>query len=254
VTKITTLIVDDEAPARGRLRTLLSAMPDIEIVGEAANGDDAIAAIGQLRPDLLFLDVQMPAPDGLAVLRAVRDEWLPCTIFTTAHAEHAVAAFELHAIDYLLKPYTKQRFADAVARARDTIARRHGQSDARVDSLLKDAAVPQTPVERFLVKTGERYIVVRAADIAWAESADNYVILHTPTGNHVLRRALTALEGELEARKFFRTSRSALVNLDAVAEIQPMGAGEHVVILKGGARVPLTRGLREFQERLQAGR
>jgi len=254
VTSITTLIVDDEAPARGRLRTLLSGQPDIEITGEAASGDEAITAIGRLRTDLLFLDVQMPAPDGFAVLRAVRDEWLPCTIFTTAHAEHAVAAFELHALDYLLKPYTKQRFADALARARETIARRRGESDARVDSLLKDATVPRTPVERFLVKTGERYIVVRAAEIAWAESADNYVILHTPTGNHVLRRALTALEGELDARRFFRTSRSALVSLDAVAEIQPMGAGEHVVILKGGQRVPLTRGLREFQERLQSGR
>lgn len=254
MTKITTLIVDDEAPARGRLRTLLNAEADIVILGEAGNGDDAIAAIGQLRPDLLFLDVQMPAPDGLAVLRAVQHEWLPCTIFTTAHAEHAVAAFELHALDYLLKPYTKQRFADSLARARETIVRRRGQADPRLDSLLKDAAAPQPPLERFLVKTSERYIVVRAADVAWAESADNYVILHTPSGNHVLRRALTTLEGELDSRKFFRTSRSALVNLDAVIEIQPLGAGEHVVILKGGVRVPLTRGLREFQERIQTGR
>jgi two-component system, LytTR family, response regulator len=250
------LIVDDEEPARARVRSLLAAEKDIEIAGEAANGDEAITAICTLRPDLLFLDVQMPAPDGIAVLRAVREEWLPCTIFTTAHAEHAVAAFELHALDYLLKPYSRARFSDALTRARAHLAARASTADGdtRVSALLDASAEARGPVERFLVKTSERYIVVRAAEIVWVESADNYVILHTPSGNHVLRRSLSALEGELDARKFFRTSRSTIVKLDAVAEIQPLKAGEHVIILRDKTRVPLTRGLREFQDRLQSGR
>jgi len=251
--KITTLIVDDEAPARARLRRLLAPEPDIEIVGEAANGDEAIRAIGELRPALLFLDVQMPAPDGLAVLRAVRDEWLPCTIFTTAYAEYAVAAFELHALDYLLKPYSRERFAAALVHARQHLrAAKPAGADPRMAALVADKKIAQTPPERFLVKTNERYVVVRAADIEWVEAAANYVILHTPQGNHMLRRTLAALEAELDPRRFFRLSRSSIANLSAIREVQAVSAGEHVVLLQGGVRLPLTRGLRELQERLQA--
>lgn len=254
--KIRTLIVDDEPPARDRLRTLLGPEKDVELVGEAGNGDDAIRLIGELRPDLLFLDIQMPRPDGIAVLRAVRDEWLPCTIFTTAHAEHAVEAFALHALDYLLKPYSRDRFHAALNRARAAIAQRSPApaGDERLDAALRDPAVSSGPVERFLVKTNERYLVVRANDVTWVEAAANYVVLHTPSGNHILRRSLTALEGDLDARRFFRTSRSTIVNLDSVREVQLLSAGEHVILLHDGTRVPLTRGLREFQERLQAPR
>jgi two-component system LytT family response regulator len=250
--KLTTLIVDDEAPARDRIRRLLAGEPEIEIAGEAANGDDAIRLIVELRPALLFLDVQMPAPDGLAVLRAVRDEWLPCTIFTTAHAEHAVAAFELHALDYLLKPYSRKRFADALARARRELqAALPAGGDARVAALVADPKLPAAPVERFLVKNQARYVVVRAADIEWVEAAANYTVLHTAAGNQILRRALGALEAELDPRRFFRLSRSAIVNLAAIREVQTMSAGEHVVILQGGTRLTLTRGLRELQEQLR---
>lgn len=252
--KLRTLIVDDEPPARAKLRTLLAAEDDIELVGEAGNGDDAIRMIGELRPDLLFLDVQMPAPDGLAVLRTVRDEWLPCTIFTTAHAEHAVEAFALHALDYLLKPYGRERFAAALERARASLIKSDHVGEERVDALLQSAAVAAAPVERFLVKAGERYLVVRATDITWVEAAANYLVLHTPTGNHVLRRTLAALERELDPRRFFRTSRSTIVNLDSVREVQLVGGGEHVIFLHDGKKVPLTRGLRELQERLQAPR
>ena len=252
--KLRTLIVDDEPPARAKLRTLLAAEDDIELVGEAGNGDDAIRMIGELRPDLLFLDVQMPAPDGLAVLRTVRDEWLPCTIFTTAHAAHAVEAFTLHALDYLLKPYGRERFAAALDRARASLSQSDHVGEERVDALLQSAAVAAAPVERFLVKAGERYVVVRATDITWVEAAANYLVLHTPTGNHVLRRTLAALERELDPKRFFRTSRSAIVNLDSVREVQLAGGGEHVIFLHDGKKVPLTRGLRELQERLQAPR
>lgn len=253
--KIRTLIVDDEPPARNRLRRLLTPEPDLEIVGEAGNGDDAIQLIGELRPALLFLDVQMPAPDGLAVLRAVRDEWLPCTIFTTAHAEHAVAAFELHALDYLLKPYTPERLASAVVRARQHLGAAGGAgSDARVNALLTELTPAAAPAERLLVKNNSRYLVVRTADIQWVEAAANYVVLHTAAGNHVLRRSITALEAELDPRHFFRISRFALVRLDLIREVEAAAAGEHLVVLQTGARLTLTRGLRELQEKLRTAR
>jgi two-component system LytT family response regulator len=251
---IRTLIVDDEPPARSKLRNLLAAESDIDLCGEAGNGDDALRLIGEQQPDLLFLDVQMPAPDGLAVLRAVRDEWLPCTIFTTAHAGHAVEAFALHALDYLLKPYSRERFAAALDRARLSLAQRRPPFVNGVNALLSDPKLGLRPVERFLVKTNERYIVVRTADIIWVEAAANYVVLHTSAGNHILRRSLTAIEGELDARRFFRTSRSILVSFDHVRELQLVSAGEYMVLLHDGTRVPMTRGLREFQERFQIPR
>lgn len=255
MSKIRTLIVDDEPPARAKVRHLLATENDIDVVGEAGNGDDAIRLIGELKPDLLFLDIQMPATDGISVLRAVKDEWLPCTIFTTAYAEHAVEAFALHALDYLLKPYSRERFADALARARKVLASAalSEQGDPRVSAALNEAPVKSNPLERFLVKTNDRYLVVRTSEVTWIEAASNYVILHTASGNHVLRRSLAVLEGELDPKQFFRSSRSAIVNLDFVREVQPMAAGEHVIVLRDGKSVPLTRGLREFQERLQSG-
>lgn len=254
MTKIRTLIVDDEPPARAKIRNFLGSEPDIEIVGEAGNGDDAIRQIGELRPDLLFLDIQMPATDGVSVLRAVKDEWLPCTIFTTAYAEHAVEAFTLHALDYLLKPYSRERFSDALARARKALATASeaDEGDKRVAAALSEPTLTAKPIERFLVKTNDRYIVVRAADVSWVEAASNYVVLHSNSGNHVLRKSLATLEVELDPARFYRSSRSAIVNLDFVREVQPMTAGEHVIILRDGTSVPLTRGFREFQDRLQS--
>ena len=251
---IRTLLVDDEPPARERLRWLLSRAPDVTIVGEAGDGEEAIACIAAQRPDLLFLDVQMPPPDGLAVLRATRDTWLPCTIFTTAYSEHAVTAFELHALDYLLKPFSPERFATALQRARAHLATATANPacDERVAALVAD--VPATaPVECFLVKNGETYTVVRADEIAWAESAGNYMVLHTARGRVLLRRTVQSLEAELDARHFFRSSRSSIVNLRHVREIEHVSSDDFVLRLADGARVPLTRGLRELRERLGAG-
>lgn len=254
MTKIRTLIVDDEPPARAKIKNFLGEEVGIEIVGEAGNGDDAIRLIGELRPDLLFLDIQMPATDGVSVLRAVKDEWLPCTIFTTAYSEHAVEAFALHALDYLLKPYSRERFSDALARARKALATANTSEDGdkRIAAALGEPALAAKPIERFLVKTNERYIVVRSADVAWVEAASNYVVLHSLSGNHVLRKSLATLEVELDPARFYRSSRSSIVNLDFVREVQPMTAGEHVIILRDGTSVPLTRGFREFQDRLQS--
>lgn len=251
--KLRTAIVDDEALARSRVRRLLSSHVDVEVIGEAANGEAAIQLIAETKPDLLFLDVQMPPPDGMSVLRIVREEWLPCTIFTTAFAEHALEAFELHAIDYLLKPYSRERFDDALDRARKLLsARTDAVSDSRLSELLADTESGQNSVERFLVKANDRYLVVGASEIEWIEAAANYIVLHTAHGNHVLRRSIGSIETELDPRRFFRASRSAIVAVDAVREVQVLSPGEHVLLLKSGARVVLTRGLRELQKRLAA--
>jgi len=247
--KIRCLVVDDEPPAREKLKRLLSQETDLELCGEAGDGETAIRLIGELKPDLLFIDIQMPGADGLSVLRAVRGEWLPCTIFTTAHAEHALAAFDLKAIDYLLKPYSRERLQESLERARTQIAGMRAGKPAALDEVI-DALPVRSPCERFLVKTGERYVVVRAVDIVWVEAAGNYVVLHTRTGNHVHRSSLGSLERELETRRFFRTCRSAIVNLEHLREIQAVTPGEHVIILDDGTKVPLTRGLRELQDRL----
>lgn len=244
-----TLLVEDEPPARDRLRRLLGRHPDVEVVGEAADGEQAVCAIAELRPDLLFLDVELPVLDGLAVLRAVREDWLPCTIFTTAYAEHAVAAFDLHAVDYLLKPFPVERFDAALERARARFGDGAPGHDARVAALLAGPGARPT-VNRFLVKNGERYAVVRAQDVLRAEAAGNYIVLRTTAGNHVLRRTVNALEAELDPRRFFRVNRSCIVQLDEIAEILPAAEGDHEVRLRDGARVALTRGLRELQDRL----
>ena len=245
---IRTLIVDDEPPALHRLRWLLRDAPDIEIVAEAGDGESALCAIAQLRPDLLFLDVQIPAPDGLGVLRAAREDWLPCTIFTTAFSQHAVQAFELNAIDYLLKPFDAERLATALARARERLAA--GGEDARLAGFVERSA-PRAP-ECYLVKDGESYTVVRPAEIVWAESAGNYMVLHTAGGNRILRRTVAALSAELEAGRFFRPNRSAIVNLDQIEKIEPGAAGEFILRLRGGTVVPMTRPLRELKDKMGA--
>jgi two-component system LytT family response regulator len=247
--KLRFLIVDDEPLARSRVRGLAAQEPGLELVGEAGDGETALRLVAELRPDLLFLDIEMPPPNGLDVLRAARSVWLPCVIFTTAHARHAVEAFEAEALDYLLKPYSAERFAAAVARARERRAAL-GEAVANGDPLAAALEKRPAPLSRLLVKDGERYLVVRSEDIRWVESAANYVVIHTTEGNKVLRRTLGALERELDASKFFRSSRSTLVRLDEVKEIRQAEAGDHVIILRDGTRVPLTRGLRELQCRL----
>lgn len=247
------LIVDDEKPARDRLRMLLGKEPDMEILGEASNGNEAITAIGELHPELLFLDVQMPGRTGIEVLRALSPELVPITIFTTAYDTYAVEAFSVRALDYLLKPFTPERLHDAVGRAREALRQRDPAGDPRIADLLKATPV-RAGLERILVKLNERYVVVRTEEIEWVEAAANYVVLHTRAGNHVLRKALSTLETELAGQPFFRVSRSAMINLSLVSEIQFVSSGEHVVVLRTGARVSLTRSLRELQDRLQSVR
>ncbi len=273
------VIADDEPLARERLRTLLAKEPDVEIAAECADGDEAVAAIRGQNPDLVFLDIQMPGRDGFGVLAALAESApgapRPAIVFTTAYNEYAVKAFEVRALDYLLKPFKPARFRETLARARRQVFAAPPPSSAadaetpfdQLVALLNEhraltaatpaqnttapAAGPRTP-SRIPVRDGGRIHFVNTTEIAWIEASGNYVLLHTAGGaKHMLRETLLSLENQLGAHRFFRVSRSAIVNLDQVREAQPAFDGDHVVILRTGARIPMTRGLRDLQERLR---
>lgn len=250
--KIRALIVDDEPLARERIRTLLKAEPDIEIAGECGDGRKAIAAIERQRPDLLFLDVQMPEPDAFGVLQAVSPERLPVVIFVTAYDRYALKAFEASALDYLLKPFDRERFTKALARARKEIERtRAGQMNKRLLALLE--LVPGAPkyAERLVVKSGGRISFLRADEIDWVEAQGNYLCLHGGRESHLLRETMNELEARLDPRKFVRIHRSTIVNLERIKELQPAFHGDYSVLLRSGARLTLSRTYRDrLQQRL----
>lgn len=246
------LIVDDEPLARERIRSMLKDETDIEVVGECGDGAKAVAAIKNLSPDLLFLDVQMPGMDGFEVLRQLDRARLPVVIFVTAHDQHALKAFEVHALDYLLKPFKQARFRETLARARQTHADREaGKTSEALLKMLQGGGSQRGFLNRIAVKTGERTLFVRSDQIDYAESAGNYVVLHAGKENHVIRETLTALEESLDPKKFMRISRSTLVNADRIKEIQPLFKGEHVVILQNGKQLNMTRGVRELEDLLK---
>lgn len=256
---IRTLLVDDEPLARQRLRQLADAEPDLTVVGDCTNGPDACAAITREGPDLVFLDVQMPEMDGFAVLDQIPRDRMPLVIFTTAFDRHAVRAFDAHALDYLLKPLKPERFAAAVARARDQLANLQARTATRglLDLLAeRQAGAPQSApsaltLTRLTVKTGEKVIVVPTTTIDSIEAAGNYVAVRVGPDSHILRETLNALEAQLDPEQFLRISRSAIVNLARVAELHPMFKGEHIVVLQNGRRLSMTRGLREVERALK---
>ena len=256
--KIRALIVDDEPLARQRIRLLARDEPDLELIGECAGGKDALAAIERDPPNLLFLDVQMPEMDGFEVLQKLPRERLPVVVFTTAYDQHAVRAFEAHALDYLLKPFQPERFKAAVARAREHLANQQASSAARglLDLLAGRPSLPAATVAtniltRLTIKTDEKMVVIKSADIDSIESAGNYVAVNVGKESHILRETLNALETQLDPEKFLRVSRSAIVNLDRVKELQPMFKGEHIIVLQNGKRLAMTRGLREVEQALK---
>ncbi len=247
---IRVLIVDDEPLARERLRSLLDTEKDVELLGECANGLEAVKALTRQPVDLVFLDVQMPGMDGFEVLRALEPHRLPLVIFVTAYDQHALKAFEVHALDYLLKPFKQSRFREALAHAREALAgRKVGAVSQDLLALLAQAR-PERLV-RIPVRTGERVQFVKAAQVEYIEAAGNYVVLHTARENHVLRETLSALEDKLDPKQFLRISRSAIVNVEQVKELQPLFKGEHAVLLHNGKQLPMTRGLREVQDLLK---
>lgn len=246
------LIVDDEPLARERIRSLLQEEPDLEILGECANGPEALAAIQELHPDLLFLDVQMPGLDGFEVLRALPPERMPLVIFVTAYDQHALKAFEVHALDYLLKPFKQARFKQTLQRARQTLANQQaGAASQNLLALLGQAKPHREYLTRIPVRTGDRLLFIKAEQVDYLEAAGNYIVLHAGKENHVIRETLTALEEKLDPKQFLRISRSTLVNLDQIKELQPLFKGEHAVVLLNGKQLTMTRGLREVQELLK---
>lgn len=256
--KIRALIVDDEPLARQRIRLLARDEPDLELIGECGSGHDALAAIQRDPPALMFLDVQMPEMDGFELLQKLPRERLPVVIFTTAYDQHAVRAFEAHALDYLLKPFKPERFKAAVARAREHLASQQASTAAR--GLLDLLAARPNPVvaptaahylTRFTIKADDKVMVLKTADVDSIESAGNYVAVNVGKESHILRETLNALETQLDPEKFLRISRSAIVNLDRVKELQPMFKGEHVIVLQNGKRLAMTRGLREVEQALK---
>ncbi len=250
--KIRTLIVDDEAPARSRLRQLLKDEPDFELIGECANGRQALAAIEQHRPDLVFLDVQMPRLNGLEVCQtAAAAGPMPRIVFVTAYNQYALQAFEVHAIDYLLKPFDRERFQKTLEHARKQIQQgQTGPINDQVLSLLKASMEGAQKQDRLAFRIDGRVVFIRSEDFAWLEADGNYVQLHTAGATHHLRDTLSSLEAQLPASSFLRISRSHMVNLDRVREIQPLFYGDHVVILHDGTRLNLSRNFRDRLERI----
>lgn len=256
--KIRALIVDDEPLARQRIRLLAHDEPDLELIGECASGKDALATIEHNPPNLLFLDVQMPEMDGFEVVEKLPRERLPVVVFTTAYDKHAVRAFEAHALDYLLKPFKPERFKAAMVRVREHLANQQASSAARglLDLLaarqnLPAATTTASFLTRLTIKTDDRLVVIKTADIDSIESAGNYVAVNIGRESHILRETLSALETQLDPEQFLRVSRSTIVNLDRVKELQPMFKGEHIIVLLNGKHLAMTRGLREVEQALK---
>jgi two-component system LytT family response regulator len=247
--KIRTLIVDDEPLARSRVRELLSAQPDVEVLGECGNGREAVTAIRKRNPDLVFLDVQMPEVTGFEVLEALEPGSTPAVVFVTAFDEFAVRAFEVHALDYLLKPFDRDRFLTSLERARDAVRRRReGGLDQRLAGLLADLGVRRRYLQRVLVKSGGRTVLLKTGEIDWIEAAGNYVRLHVGRERHLLRETMTALEEKLDPEQFVRVHRSTMVNLERVRELEPFFHGDYVLKLEDGTRLTLSRTYRERME------
>ncbi|HUJ43344.1 MAG TPA: LytTR family DNA-binding domain-containing protein [Opitutaceae bacterium] len=245
MTPLRVLIVDDEPLARERLRAWLRDEPSFEIAGECGSGTEAIATLRSTPLDLILLDVEMPGCNGLQVLSELPAEDRPAVIFVTAHERFALDAFEVQAIDYLLKPFDRERFQTALRRAEEHLrARRAGKLEDKLESLLADATGPGKKPERLTVKANGRLVFLKPDDIIWIEAADNYIILHLASGRLMLRETLTAIEERLGAATFARVNRSALVNLDQIKELQPTFHGDYVVVLRNGTKVPLSRSLR----------
>jgi two-component system, LytTR family, response regulator len=243
---IQTVIADDEPLAREGIRIRLGAHPGIAIAAEACDGTQAVDAITRLKPDLVFLDVQMPGLDGFGVLDAIADVHLPVVIFVTAYDKYAIQAFDVHAVDYLLKPFSPERFTAALQRARDAIsASGAGDAARRLLDLLASRTLASQYQTRFMVRDGQRYVFVRAGDVQAFEASGNYIRLRTAAGNYMVRMTMADLEKKLDPARFARIHRSAVVNIDRIEKITPAWHGDFEVRLAGGQQLRLSRNFRD---------
>ena len=236
------LIIDDEPLARNRIRALLRSQPDIEVIGEARNGVEALAAIQKFAPEVLFLDVQMPDMDGFNVVERLGEDALPLVVFVTAFDEYALGAFEANAVDYLLKPFSRARFEKTVERVRERL-RSHGshQLQQQMRTLLQELGMRVKCPERLLIKNGRQEIIVKTNDIDWIEAQDNYICLHVGKEKHLMRESMHGIEKRLDPRRFQRIHRSAIVNLDRIQKLEPWFGKEYRVTLSTGAQLIMSR-------------
>lgn len=246
------LIVDDEPLARKRIKRLLADEPDISAISECGSGREAIKVIQETSPDLLFLDIQMPGIGGFEVLQGISHEKMPIIIFITAYDQHALRAFEVHALDYLLKPFKPERFKTAIERVRALMAKNGArEADPGLTTFIEKLRAGQNYLSRFMVKSSNRVVFVKASEVDWIESAANYALLHVGDKTHLVRETMQALETKLSPKIFQRISRSVIVNLERVKELQPMGKGQYVIILTNGKQLTMSRGIRDLQHALE---
>jgi two-component system, LytTR family, response regulator len=237
--KLRALIVDDETVARRRIRRLLTAEPDIVVAGECADGASAITAIERERPDLVFLDIQMPELDGFGVLRRIDLGELPSIVFVTAYDRYAVRAFDVHAVDYLLKPFNEERFAEALSRARARLLARDVPVD--VGALLADARSRQGPVERVLIREGSQVHVLPIETIDYVEAQDDYVAFKANGKQYLKGQTMAAVEATMDPARFVRIHRSYLLNIERIARVELYAKDSRVAILRDGTRLPVSR-------------
>jgi len=246
MTALKVLIVDDEQPARNKMKRLLAELEDVELVGEADNGLSALQMAADLKPDLVYLDIQMPDLDGLSVARELSDLGNYQIVFVTAYDEHAIEAFDLNAVDYLLKPFDSDRLKKSLERVVANLASATTESVADKLDTIASATEAEKPIpENLLVKTGENYRMIKTADIQWIEAVGNYVKLHCEDSHYLIRQTLTKLTGRLNPATFARIHRSHIVNINQVKELQPLFKGDYVVLLRDDTELKLSRHYRD---------
>ncbi|HKS21267.1 MAG TPA: LytTR family DNA-binding domain-containing protein [Thermoanaerobaculia bacterium] len=238
---IRTVIADDERLAREKIRALLAADGEIEVVAECANGVEAVAAVRKQKPDLLLLDVEMPGASGFEVLKRLRDGRLPVVVFITAHDEYAVRAFEVEAVDYVMKPFDRRRFDDALRRAKRHLGEETGESEARLLRLLETMVKPPRALDHFVVKERDRTFLVGVGDVDWIEAEGKYVRLHLGGASHLVRESITDVEQRLDMRKFLRIHRGTIVNVKRIQEMHRGFGGGIFVVLKDGTKLTMSR-------------
>lgn len=250
-TLIRVLVVDDEPLAREMIREMLMDDSEVELIGECVNGHEAVEVIQASTPDVIFLDVQMPEIGGFEVLEALKTGHMPHVIFVTAYDQYAVRAFEVHALDYLLKPFDRERFGAAWQRAKAQILReRNGSLDQRIITLLEELKAGTKYLERLVVKSAGRIFFLEIDEVDWIEAEGNYVSVHTGKKSHLLRETISSLETQLDPKKFLRIHRSSIVNLARIRELQPWFHGEYRVILQDGTQLTLSRNYRDHLQEI----
>ena len=249
MTRLRTIVVDDEPLARERIRTLLAEDAEVRVVAECGDGAAAIESVIQHEPDLLFLDVQMPEMDGFAVLQSLPSEPFPAVVFVTAYDDYALRAFEVNAVDYLLKPLEAERFHATLKRVRERLARPGGAADSELRALRAQLQAERPGPVRIVVRDGDRLSFVRADEVDWIDAAGNYAKLHAAGRTHLVRETMKSLVARLDPASFVRIHRSVIVNLDRIGSLEPYFHGEYVVTMKDGARFTSSR---SHSERLRA--